>query len=203
MDMNERQPEVLQPSRQSWPFSSSDPSYPHPAPPPSTWQSWTRYSSRSSCFHQMTLKSIGYKTRMTFSKSRSPWFLSCYLLYLWFLLNILENLGEREIYQLIQGDFLTGNPLKMSLDWHPLKLSNVGIAFTLPDTWTFFDHGGCQSGTLTFFWNPNVAEDSHLGEVSSKAGKIPKDIASFQRVQEHVSKSKLYLIKQLKQYGII
>ena len=123
MDMNERQPEVLQPSRQSWPFSSFDPSYPHPAPPPSTWQSWTRYSSRSSCFHQMTLKSIGYKTRMTFSKSRSPWFLSCYLLYLWFLLNILENLGEREIYQLIQGDFLTGKPLKMSLDWHPLKLS--------------------------------------------------------------------------------
>ena len=51
--------------------------------------------------------------------------------------------------------------------------------------------------------NHHVAEDSHLGEVSSEAGKIPKDIASFQRVQEHVSKSKLYLIKQLKQYGII
>ena len=38
----------------------------------------------------------------------------------------------------------------------------------------------------------------YLGEVGSKARKIPKDIAGFQRVQEHISKSELDLVQQLK-----
>merc|ERR1719222_746275 len=102
-------PEVLQPSRQSSPISSSAPSC--PAPPPCSSRSSKRYSSRSFCSRQTTL-----------------------------------------VFELL---------------------------FSL---------------LLTLL---NILED--LGEVSSKARKIPKDIASFQGVQEHVSKSKLNLVQQLVQ----
>ena len=51
----------------------------------------------------------------------------------------------------IQGVFLTGTPLKMSLGWHPLNLLglavslnfiSVGITIPLLDTKTFFNKGG-------------------------------------------------------------
>merc|ERR1719222_1154850 len=50
-------PEVLQPSRQSSPISSSAPScpLPGPAPPPCSSRSSKRYSSRSFCSRQTTL----------------------------------------------------------------------------------------------------------------------------------------------------
>ena len=35
-------------------------------------------------------------------------------------------------------------------NWPPLNFLSVGIVFTLPDTYTFSDHRGGQSGTLTF-----------------------------------------------------
>ena len=47
---------------------------------------------------------------------------------------------------------LTGSP-QICLDWHPLNCLSIGITFILPDTSTFFYHGRCQSGTLTFVWN--------------------------------------------------
>ena len=66
--------------------------------------------------------------------------------------SMISNFINIELY--IQGDFLTGPPLKMSLnwpppqiylDWAPLNFLGVGIIFTSPNTKSFFDHGGGSS----------------------------------------------------------
>ena len=71
------------------------------------------------------------------------------------------NVDSEEI--IIQGDFLTGPPLKMSLDWPPQKmpglapphfekvLSMAAEGGEIPNTSTFSIPRGGQSGTHTFF----------------------------------------------------
>ena len=99
------------------------------------------------------------------------------------------------IYRVI---FLTGPPLKMSLDWPPPKmprlappcfgkvLSMAAEKGEIPNTLTFSIPMGGQSGTLMFFWN-QLLTGQHLansGEAQLKKPPCTMSPQSYVVVQD-------------------
>ena len=91
--------------------------------------------------------------------------------------------------------FLTGPPLKMSLDWPPPKmpwqappcfgkvLSMAAEKGEIPNTLTFSIPMGGQSGTLMFFWN-QLLTGQHLA--NSRGGQLKKTPCIKKHLELHV-----------------